>query len=129
MIVADNSAIVAYLIWPEALPRFEEILQVKAIISAPDIIDFEFLSALRRMERHAEVTPVRALEALSDFMSMPVSRYSISGLMNEIWELRHNFSAYDASYVALARMLDVELVTRDGKLARAAEKLISVIHI
>lgn len=36
-----------------------------------------------------------------------------------IWELRHAISAYDATYVALAEALQAELVTCDGRLARA----------
>jgi predicted nucleic acid-binding protein len=34
-------------------------------------------------------------------------------------ELRHNLSAYDAVYVALAEVLDTVLLTCDGPLARA----------
>jgi len=33
--------------------------------------------------------------------------------------LRHNFSAYDARYVALAELLDAEIVTADAPLAQA----------
>jgi len=41
------------------------------------------------------------------------------GLLERILSLRHNFSAYDASYVALAELLDAEIVTADAALARA----------
>jgi predicted nucleic acid-binding protein len=37
-----------------------------------------------------------------------------------MWELRHNLTAYDALYVALAEMLDAPLVTLDRRLAAAA---------
>lgn len=36
-----------------------------------------------------------------------------------IWELRDNFSPYDAAYVALAELLGIELLTTDGSLGRA----------
>ncbi len=36
-----------------------------------------------------------------------------------IWDLRMNLSAYDASYVALARAHACQLVTGDARLARA----------
>ena len=39
--------------------------------------------------------------------------------MSDVWNLRKNFSAYDAAYVALARSLKAPLLTRDGKLQRA----------
>ena len=35
-------------------------------------------------------------------------------------QLRHNLSAYDASYVALAEALDAPLLTRDAGMARGA---------
>ncbi len=39
------------------------------------------------------------------------------------WELRHNFSAYDAAYVVLAKQLRAPLLTTDGRLGRAAAAL------
>jgi len=36
-----------------------------------------------------------------------------------VWALRHNLSAYDAVYVALAEALDATLLTCDSRLARA----------
>ena len=36
-----------------------------------------------------------------------------------VWELRHNLTAYDAVYVALAEALDAPLLTRDQRLAAA----------
>ncbi len=36
-----------------------------------------------------------------------------------IWELRHNLTAYDAWYVAVAEALDCPLVTLDIRLSRA----------
>ena len=37
-----------------------------------------------------------------------------------IWELRHNMTAYDAVYIAIAEALSSPLVTRDAALAAAA---------
>jgi predicted nucleic acid-binding protein len=38
-------------------------------------------------------------------------------LLPRIWDLRHNLTAYDAAYVALAEALAAPLVTRDAALA------------
>jgi len=40
-------------------------------------------------------------------------------LLHDIWSLRDNLTAYDASYVALARGLDCPLVTADAGIAAA----------
>jgi predicted nucleic acid-binding protein len=40
-------------------------------------------------------------------------------LAQRTWELRHNLSTYDASYVALAETIDATLVTLDTRLAKA----------
>jgi predicted nucleic acid-binding protein len=37
--------------------------------------------------------------------------------LSRIWPLRHNLTAYDAAYVALAETLEVTLVTCDTRLA------------
>jgi predicted nucleic acid-binding protein len=40
-------------------------------------------------------------------------------LLARCWELRDNFTVYDAAYVALAEVLDAPLVTADSRLGRA----------
>jgi len=51
-------------------------------------------------------------EAYDDAVPLPVSA-------RRVWELRHNLSAYDAAYVALAQVMSTRLVTTDGRIARA----------
>ena len=58
-----------------------------------------------------------AIDALQDF---PLRRYPHDLLLGRVWELRHNLTAYDAVYVALAEVLDARLVTRDRRIAAAA---------
>jgi len=38
-------------------------------------------------------------------------------LLDRMWELRDNLTAYDASFVALAEVLGAPLVTTDARLA------------
>ena len=40
-------------------------------------------------------------------------------LLDRVWDLRDNLSAYDATYVALAEALDCALLIADGRLALA----------
>ena len=48
-------------------------------------------------------------------------------LLHEDWSLRHNVSACDALYVALARRLACPLVTLDRRLAAAPHLGITVV--
>jgi predicted nucleic acid-binding protein len=57
--------------------------------------------------------------ALDDLSEWPVRRLSHAVLLREAWRHRHNVSAYDAFYVAAARLYDVPLLTADGPLSRA----------
>ena len=52
-------------------------------------------------------------------MDADIERFPIAPLVLDAWALRHNVSAYDAFYVALARSLSCPLVTCDRALARA----------
>jgi predicted nucleic acid-binding protein len=57
---------------------------------------------------------------LADLADLPLRRYPHDLLLSRIWALRHNLTAYDAAYVALAEALDAVLLTRDKRLASAA---------
>jgi len=48
-----------------------------------------------------------------------MTRYAVFSLLDRVWELRENVSAYDASYVALAELLECPLLTADDRLSRA----------
>jgi predicted nucleic acid-binding protein len=91
-------------------------------LHAPHLVDVEVLSALRRLVSSGEATTERAGEAIADLLELPIERYAHEILVPRIWQLRENFSAYDASYVALAEALadePVPLLTADARLARA----------
>ena len=125
MIVVDSSVIVDTVTGTE--PRAWDRLLIEQPLAAPTLIDFEVLSALRGLERGRHLTEPRALDALSDFEQMTIHRWDTTEpLRRRIFDLRANFSAYDAAYVALAEMLDCTLLTRDLRLARAAERLVAV---
>jgi predicted nucleic acid-binding protein len=51
--------------------------------------------------------------------SPPKSRGELGTLTARVWELRHDLTASDAAYVALAERLALPLMTSDARLARA----------
>lgn len=85
-------------------------------LHAPHLLDVEIAQALRRLVRTNQLSPDRAAEALADLAGIPISRHSHFLLLSRIWSLRHNFTAYDAAYLALAEALKAPLVTCDRAL-------------
>lgn len=88
--------------------------------AAPDLLNAETLQEIRGRELGGRMDAQRSREALETFLALPITRYPTSQLLERAWELRHNFTAYDAAYVALAEALEAPLATADGRLARAA---------
>src|SRR5215218_2905369 len=130
MLVVDASAVTELVL---ARPAGEVVSEHLAshgfALHAPQLVDVEVLSALRRLVTSGEATAERAAEAIADLHDLPIERYPHDILVPRIWQLRENFSAYDASYVALADGLadePVPLLTADGRLARAVTDHVDV---
>jgi len=116
--VVDASALVELLLQGERAPAVAHAVRGTEM-TAPDVVNPEVLSVLRRMERTGEVRPERARQAVADLLDAPVRRFATLPLLPVVWELRGSVSAYDACYVALARALGCPLVTGDLRLTRA----------
>lgn len=86
---------------------------------APELLDAEVGSALRRAVRHRNIDADRAAEALGELRKLPIHRVSHERLAQFAWLLRDNVSFYDGLYVALAQLLEKPLLTFDARLARA----------
>ena len=87
--------------------------------AAPEIIDLEVASTLRRYVRSGLLTPEDARSALVDARDTSVARTAHRPLLDRVWELRDSVTPYDAAYVALAETLGVPLLTCDARLGRA----------
>jgi predicted nucleic acid-binding protein len=86
----------------------------------PHLADVEVASVLRRLVAADAISERLAREALEDLADLGIDRHAHDPLLERIWELRRNVSAYDASYVALAEVLDAPLLTCDKRLKRAS---------
>ncbi len=121
MIVVDASALVEMLLQtPAAAAVRERLFGTEQSLHAPHLIDIEVAQVLRRYAASGRVEPGRCRDALEDLLDFPLDRYPHDLLLPRVWELRHNLTAYDAVYVALAEALDAPLITRDRRLAAAA---------
>lgn len=118
MIVLDASAAVDWLLQTPAGRQIEKRIFLRSdSLHAPHLLDLEVAQVLRRLVREALISSQRASEAMEDFIDLRVTRYPHSVLLPRIWDLRHNLSAYDAAYVALAEKLSATLITSDKRLA------------
>jgi len=122
MVVVDASVLVnALLINGAARARLAD-----ANLQAPDLIDAEVLSVLRRLVLADRLTEQHALSALTTSQQLGLRRHASRHLWPRAWELRSNLTAYDALYVALAERLGATLLTADARAARAADLQCSV---
>jgi predicted nucleic acid-binding protein len=84
------------------------------------LLDLEVVQVVRRYAAAGEIDAERARAALVDLIELPLQRHPHHSLLSRVWDLRHNLTAYDAVYVALAEALNASLLTRDRRLAAAA---------
>ncbi|MCI4674599.1 type II toxin-antitoxin system VapC family toxin [Candidatus Mycolicibacterium alkanivorans] len=119
MIVVDASVVAVALAddGPDGV-KVREVLSGQTLV-APELIDLEIVSVLRRQVRARSMVPRRAELALLDLAELPMKRAAHRPLLARCWELRASVTAYDAAYVALAEALEVVLVTADRRVARA----------
>jgi predicted nucleic acid-binding protein len=116
--VIDASVAVEYLLRTalgrRVAPRVEE-----AELLAPELLDAEVLVVLRRAHLAGRLPEARAREAVLDLGDWPVRRLGHRQLLPLAWSFRKNLSAYDALYVAAAKLHRTHLLTADGPLSRA----------
>jgi predicted nucleic acid-binding protein len=119
VLVVDTSAVVGALTGRPPSDAVIERLAADGDLAAPHLIDIEFLHALRRLVLGRQLSEDRAADARGDFADLAITRYEHTVVADRIWQLRHGLTAYDATFVALAELLGVPLVTCDARLADA----------
>lgn len=101
-------------------------------VHAPVLIDAEVSSVIRGLtitsKPGVRITEERAQDMLADYGDLPIVRHPIRPYQTRVLELRHNLTAYDAFYVALAEALNVPLLTDDGKFAGASGHRAEIHH-
>lgn len=120
MIVADASAVVELLLAAPCSGSIRGALSAHNELHVPEHFHVEVLSVLRRRSLRREMDELRAVESLTALRELRTVTYPVIELMEEIWSMRAQLTAYDAAYLALAQRLDVGLITIDAGLAKAA---------
>ena len=120
MIVLDASCLVELLVGtPQGRFIAARIADPSQSLHVPHLADVEIAQTLRRLVRDKEIDADEAVMAIEDLRLLDLERHAHEPLLDRIWALRGNLSAYDAVYVALAEALDTTLLTCDRRLARA----------
>ncbi len=126
--VIDASVAVEYLLKTPIGLALADLVE-RAPLFAPELIDAEVLSVLRGAVLGGRIEEGRAVAALDDLSVWPLDRIPNRTLARLAWWHLHNVSAYDAFYVAAARVHDATLLTADGRLSRAPVLGVVVQHV
>jgi predicted nucleic acid-binding protein len=119
--VLDTSAVVDFLLGSGAHGEVRALLAEEGEVAAPDVVMFETLAVLRRLALQGDIDERRGAGAVEDLADLPVELFPTLGLRERAWALRENLTTADALFVALAEQLNEPLVTKDERLAAAAE--------
>ncbi len=122
MIVLDASAVVEWLLGLPRASAVEDRLRADdQSLHVPHLLAIEVTQVVRRFVMAGDLSAPRGAEALADLADLDAVRHEHEPLLPTIWRLRHNLTAYDATYVALSLALDAPLVTLDRGLADAPQ--------
>lgn len=117
--VIDASVAVEYLLRTPVGLSVADILESAPLV-APELMDAEVLSTLRRAVLQGRLDNARAEVVVEDLGHWPVDRLSHRILAPLAWRFHRSITTYDAFYVAAAHAREAPLLTADGRLARAS---------
>lgn len=119
VLVVDTSVVVDLVARFRPQPIEALLWAPETVLTAPELLDIDVLHALRKLDQAGAIPGSRRSELPNVLRALRIRKYRHDALLDGIWMLRDNVTAYDAAYVALARLLDATLVTRDARLAKA----------
>lgn len=115
MIVVDASAMVEALVGARPDQRLLE--RLVGDLHAPHLLDVEGASVLRGLGLGGRLAADAADRGRADYSALTINRHEHALIADRVWELRRQFTAHDASYLALAEALRAPVVTCDATLA------------
>lgn len=123
IVVVDASVVVSALVDQGPVGQWSEQWLRSGTVAAPHLLPVEAANILRRAALRGDISPDTASLAHADLGDLRLELFSYDVIAARAWQLRENLTQYDAWYVALAELLDAELVTLDERLARASGPL------
>jgi predicted nucleic acid-binding protein len=123
-VVDASVAVKLYLAEPlavEAVALFGLLADPANVFHVPDLFYVECANIFWKYVRRGGASAAQVTAHLADLLSLPLRRVPMFDLAADTLTLAlaHSITAYDASYVALARRMGVPLITADQRLERA----------
>ena len=125
MLVIDASAALYLLASENGVEPFADLE-----LTAPALLWSEVTSVLNEMRWRSELSAPLADAAFDRLLASPIDRYASEELYRDARAAARELGwakTYDAEYVALARRLEVQVLSRDDRLRRGAGRLITVV--
>jgi len=119
----------SYVVDASAIGAGSSLIDAADALFAPEIIDLEVASLLRKTVLRGLRRADEAEAVLAAWASNEVVRFPHAPYLSTIWSLRENITPYDASYVALTMHLESTLLTADRRLAAAARQYCEVVEV
>ncbi|MBN1610405.1 MAG: type II toxin-antitoxin system VapC family toxin [Polyangiaceae bacterium] len=118
--VVDASVVVAALVDSGPTGQWAESELLGGALAAPHLLPVEVANILRRAVLAGDLSEDVGALAHADLLDLRVELFPYEPLAERVWNLRHNLTAYDACYVALAEELGAPLATLDRRLSKAS---------
>ena len=118
--VVDSCVLVSALVDSGPEGAWSEETVIEGSLIAPELVLVEASNVLRRLEQSREISEVEAALAHASLLRLQLDLFPFAPFAERVWELRENFTCYDAWYVAIAEAFGCPLVTLDRRLSRAS---------
>lgn len=126
MIVVDANVMVIALASPtDKGDAARAVLTAADLWFAPAHMPLEVIRTLRKAVIGDQLAEADAVAAFQALMAAEITYTGATDtLLHAVWGMRHNVSAYDAAYLAIAAEQGARLVTFDTRLAKAAGQVV-----
>jgi hypothetical protein len=123
-LVVDASVAAKWFLDEDLCGQARQVLRNGYSLHAPDFLLLEMDSIFCKRIRRGDITPDDGEEARLVLRRVPIKHHAFSAYLDRAYEIANlaQQSIYDSLYVALALLLDAQVVTADRKLYNAIIK-------